>query len=207
MSYTRSGTATAAGVINYVVAGLSLTFGVIFGLIAVFAGGSSTTNANDAHKLVAAIAGVVAVIALVVGGALLLIGREFMRGKAWARWTLIVLYGLSLLSSLGRMSNGGTLTLGALVDLAMLVLLFLPSTSRDFTPRASYPSQYSQPYQAQTHPAFLGTPYANPVGYQRVAASGPPAGWYADPQQANAQRYWDGSAWTAHVHPGAASTQ
>jgi hypothetical protein len=27
-----------------------------------------------------------------------------------------------------------------------------------------------------------------------------PAGWYADPGQPGQQRYWDGSAWTEHVH-------
>jgi hypothetical protein len=205
MSYTRSGTTTAAGVVNYVTAALILLFGAIFGLIALLAGGSSTTNANDAHKVVATIAGVVAVIAIVIGGALILIGREFMRGKAWARVTLIVLYGLSLLSSLTRMSNAGTISLGAAIDIAMLVLLFLPSTARDFSSRVSYQASphYSQPYSPpQTHPAFLGSPYANPRGYQPVAADGPAAGWYTDPQNATGQRYWDGTAWTAHTHPG-----
>lgn len=28
-----------------------------------------------------------------------------------------------------------------------------------------------------------------------------PAGWYQDPEDGNRQRYWDGSAWTGHVHP------
>ena len=32
----------------------------------------------------------------------------------------------------------------------------------------------------------------------------PPAGWYADPDDASQQRYWDGNAWTEHVAPGAA---
>jgi hypothetical protein len=27
----------------------------------------------------------------------------------------------------------------------------------------------------------------------------PPAGWYADPQNAGAQRWWDGTRWTEHV--------
>ncbi len=29
-----------------------------------------------------------------------------------------------------------------------------------------------------------------------------PAGWYPDPSQPGQQRYWDGSAWTAHSAPG-----
>lgn len=28
-----------------------------------------------------------------------------------------------------------------------------------------------------------------------------PAGWYPDPSDASRARYWDGAAWTAHVHP------
>jgi hypothetical protein len=27
----------------------------------------------------------------------------------------------------------------------------------------------------------------------------PPAGWYPDPQDANQQRYWDGTSWTGHT--------
>lgn len=34
-----------------------------------------------------------------------------------------------------------------------------------------------------------------------------PAGWYPDPQNPAAQRYWDGSAWTPHTAPGAAYAQ
>ena len=32
-------------------------------------------------------------------------------------------------------------------------------------------------------------------------ADGPAAGWYPDPGQASTLRYWDGTAWTAHVSP------
>lgn len=32
----------------------------------------------------------------------------------------------------------------------------------------------------------------------------PPAGWYPDPQDASAQRYWDGAQWTEHSAPAAA---
>ncbi len=32
-----------------------------------------------------------------------------------------------------------------------------------------------------------------------------PAGWYPDPSQAGQQRYWDGTAWTEHVQPDAAT--
>jgi hypothetical protein len=42
-------------------------------------------------------------------------------------------------------------------------------------------------------------PTEDAVSAQPVT-SGPPAGWYPDPNGAN--RYWDGQAWTEHVHPG-----
>ena len=34
---------------------------------------------------------------------------------------------------------------------------------------------------------------------------GPSAGWYPDPSMAGTQRYWDGSRWSDHVAPMAAS--
>lgn len=30
----------------------------------------------------------------------------------------------------------------------------------------------------------------------------PPAGWYAHPEMAGTQRYWDGQRWTDHIAPG-----
>jgi hypothetical protein len=33
-------------------------------------------------------------------------------------------------------------------------------------------------------------------------ASGPPPGWYPDPDTPGQQRYWDGQAWTDHRAPG-----
>ena len=33
-----------------------------------------------------------------------------------------------------------------------------------------------------------------------------PPGWYADPELAGAQRYWDGTGWTAHRAPAPAPT-
>jgi hypothetical protein len=30
----------------------------------------------------------------------------------------------------------------------------------------------------------------------------PPAGWYADPEMVDTQRYWDGQQWTEHRAPG-----
>jgi hypothetical protein len=40
---------------------------------------------------------------------------------------------------------------------------------------------------------------------QPPAAAQPPAGWYPDPQDAQQQRYWDGSTWTGHTAASGAS--
>jgi hypothetical protein len=45
-----------------------------------------------------------------------------------------------------------------------------------------------------------GTTATQATGAQ---GTGTPAGWYADPQ--GAMRWWDGTAWTTHVAPGAAA--
>lgn len=37
-----------------------------------------------------------------------------------------------------------------------------------------------------------------------MADAQPPAGWYPDPQDAQQQRYWDGSTWTGHTAPSGA---
>jgi hypothetical protein len=47
---------------------------------------------------------------------------------------------------------------------------------------------------------------APPPGSGAVApppgsAAMPPPGWYPDPAGAPGRRYWDGGAWTTHVHP------
>jgi hypothetical protein len=39
------------------------------------------------------------------------------------------------------------------------------------------------------------------------APSQTPAGWYPDPEQANTQRYWDGSQWTDQRAPGHTAVQ
>lgn len=47
-----------------------------------------------------------------------------------------------------------------------------------------------------------GTPKAAPAAPPvPPPPAGPPAGWYPDASgQPGLQRYWDGSAWTEHVH-------
>ncbi len=46
-------------------------------------------------------------------------------------------------------------------------------------------------------------PVATEACDDRLMTDHPPAGWYADPEDPSQQRYWDGSAWTAHRMPAA----
>jgi hypothetical protein len=62
------------------------------------------------------------------------------------------------------------------------------------TPKTSYTQEYpTAPQQAspqaQTHPQYV-----------QQSSSTVPAGWHADPSRRFQYRYWDGSAWTSHVH-------
>jgi len=43
------------------------------------------------------------------------------------------------------------------------------------------------------------TPFDSPVASSGPPA-GPPPGWYRDPAGGTGQRWWDGHAWTGHVH-------
>lgn len=43
-------------------------------------------------------------------------------------------------------------------------------------------------------------PTAGAAGDAHPSAFGPPSGWYADPQSPDRLRYWDGGAWTEHLH-------
>lgn len=42
---------------------------------------------------------------------------------------------------------------------------------------------------------------------QSQAVAGTPADWYPDPQGRHEKRYWDGSAWTAHVSDGGMTSE
>ena len=56
------------------------------------------------------------------------------------------------------------------------------------------PGGFGYNYGPTTSPVWT-TPGAAPA-----AAPLPPAGWYPDPGGTSQQRYWDGNAWTEHLH-------
>lgn len=58
----------------------------------------------------------------------------------------------------------------------------------DFFAPPNQPNQPPSPQQTSDAPQLPSTP----------------TGWYPDPSQPGQQRYWDGTAWTTHVAPGAA---
>jgi hypothetical protein len=53
-------------------------------------------------------------------------------------------------------------------------------------------------------PGYTGPGFAAVPGFAAQAGSGTPGpGWFADPQDPAALRWWDGNAWTAHTQPAA----
>jgi uncharacterized protein DUF2510 len=179
----RSGTTTIAAIIHFVLSGLVLLVAGIFLLLALAVSGKTSSSNKDLSAVLAIV--VFAVVAIAI--AFIFVGVQFVRGHAWARWALVVLYGFGLLSSIARIGSGGTASFGVLIDITMLVLLFAPSTARDFDAAPVGPVGMSAPP--------LPSP---PVG---GAIPGPPPGWYPESNQPGALRYWDGTTWTSHTAP------
>jgi len=57
-----------------------------------------------------------------------------------------------------------------------------------------------QDFVTQSAGADLSQRVQETLDSQRVSPAAPPSGWYPDPADATRQRYWDGAAWTAHLH-------
>lgn len=65
-----------------------------------------------------------------------------------------------------------------------------------FSPQAPVPAWTPQQPAGGWAPQAAGGPGPQAA---RASASGPVAGWYADPGGSNLSRWWDGSAWTEHA--------
>ena len=67
-------------------------------------------------------------------------------------------------------------------------------------PMAELPKSWAEFKDAFRRPKKAEDPApvepARPVSLP--APSGPPAGWYVDPESGEGQRWWDGSAWSEH---------
>ncbi len=170
---SHSGTTTAAAVIHLVLVSVGA---IVFLLLLVLVGllGHSVANSSDAHNTVNGILLFVFFVAAVFCGVGIWLGVMLLRRRDWARWTLIVLYGLAGLSQVASIArNRGTGVISLAIDIAVLVLLLHPATARDCSSRAhAVPAQLPHP-----------------------------PGWYPDPQNPTANRYWDGTGWTQHAAP------
>lgn len=156
---------------------------------------------------------------VLAGGALVVLGVRLLGPGASARTaaSIAFLAGVAYLAGWGAVyfegDAGSTIRaiLGLIVVAAALVTAFsalasIPGSGRTPSapsPQHSYPpapgqGPQSQPQQQPQQPA-------PPLIKQQAPApsgSGQPAGWYADPSQQGALRWWDGSAWTEHQRAG-----
>src|SRR3954471_13053014 len=128
----RSGTTTAAAVIHLVVVSLagivSLVLVVLIGLL-----GHSVAKSSDAHNTVNGVLLFVLLVVATFCGVGIWLGVMLLRRKAWARWTLVVLYALGTLSQIASLASRRTTGIFSLaIDVTVLILLLHPSTSRDF---------------------------------------------------------------------------
>ena len=95
-----------------------------------------------------------------------------------------------------RMVTGGEVGVGTLADMDPLddFVTGIASRREDVAVEAGRPGLGpASPGQGRSHSASFGEPeWVSEVGG---------AGWYPDPQVPGLLRWWDGSVWTAHVHP------
>ncbi len=127
---------------------------------------------------------------------------------------MVALYGLGLAGSLNRLATARYVSAPSFLisvspDIAVLVLLLLPATSRDFQ-NANRPRTFAgaMPYAPTGGPGpmMMGGQFSRPnpaaaPAPQPAPVAGPPAGWHPDPSDVNSVRYWDGNRWTEHVAP------
>jgi hypothetical protein len=169
---TRAGTTTAAAVIHLVLVSLAAVVTLLL-LFLIGILGHSVANSSDAHNSVNGLLLVLLVVAAAFCGVGIWLGVMLLQRRDWARWTLVVLYALAALSQLVNIANRRAPGVFSLaIDIAVLVLLLHPATARDCSRVAALP-----------------------------AALPHPPGWYPDPHNPTAMRYWDGTRWTEHSAP------
>ncbi|MFC4499660.1 MULTISPECIES: hypothetical protein [Streptomyces] len=114
------GLVVTARVLLFILAGLQLLFGVIFGVIAAFVQTSGSRSSSDDINLATGVVVLIALVMLALGSLSLFLGLKFRTGRAGIRITTMVYAAFMLLGSIGNIvQGGGAGTFGGVLSLAI----------------------------------------------------------------------------------------
>ena len=205
-STPRAGTTVAAAVLDFILSGL---FG-LFALIAVIGGAALAGGSSDLGREFPGFGGFIGAAggAVMTMGAVLLgvcvwaivVGVKVLQRRTWARWAAVVTFSvfavLSLISaassdgptpsgfsSAEAGSGAGVAVVLMLANAAIVVLLAVPSTSRDFDRARETEAWPSSRFGATPTPGGYGRPAYAPAGHGPPQHPPMPQG-YAEPPYA-----------------------
>lgn len=130
----RPGLVTAAGVICIIYACLALLAGLVvlaFGSLLGVAGRMFIPSGFPWEILPTALFAAVGLVIIVLAVLFLVLGQQVLRGRSWARWTLVALCAFGALGSFASFARGG-ISFTPLVDIFIIVALVVPQSNAWF---------------------------------------------------------------------------